>query len=212
MTCVHECVHEADLSCTVEGVYEAFHTELRRFVLGKVADPATADDILQDVCLRIHSHIDALRDCSRLRSWVYQIARNAIVDYYRSRRPSTELPDTLPEPDSGPADECENAAECELMESLGVLVGALPPKYREALRLTLYEGLTQQETAERLGISLSGAKSRVQRARAMIRDSLLTCCHFAFDRYGAVLDYREHCCCCVHAGPGPERMVLIDNL
>ena len=87
MTCVHD--------CSVEGVYEAFHTELRRFVLAKVSDPATVDDILQDVYLRIHTHIDSLRDCSRLQSWVYQIARNAIVDHYRSRRPAAELPETL---------------------------------------------------------------------------------------------------------------------
>ena len=96
MACMH--------LCSVEGVYEAFHTELRRFVLGKVSDPATADDILQDVYLRIHSHIAGLRDCSRLQSWVYQIARNAIVDHYRGRRPAVELPETLPEPGAAPGD------------------------------------------------------------------------------------------------------------
>jgi RNA polymerase sigma-70 factor, ECF subfamily len=198
MTCVDE--------CSVDGVYEAFHTELRRFVLRKVSDPAAADDILQDVYLRIHTHIDSLRDCSRLQSWVYQIARNAIIDHYRSRRPSAELSETLPELGGGFADGCENDTECELMESLGVMVGELPPKYREALSLTLYEGLTQQEAAERFGISLSGAKSHVQRARAMIRDSLLTCCHFAFDRYGAVLDYQERCCCCAAEEQGSQTL------
>jgi RNA polymerase sigma-70 factor (ECF subfamily) len=194
---------------SVEGVYTAFHTELRRFVLGKVSDPAVADDILQDVYLRIHTHIDSLRDPSRLQSWVYQIARNALTDYYRSRRPTAELPETLPEP-GGPVDRCENDVECELMESLGVMVSDLPPKYREALALTLYEGLTQQEVAERLGISLSGAKSRVQRARAMIRDSLLRCCHFAFDRYGAVLDYQDRCCCCAAEAGGRAEILLSD--
>lgn len=203
MTCVHH--------CSVEGVYEAFHTELRRFVLGKVSDPATADDILQDVYLRIHTHIDALRDCGRLQSWVYQIARNAIVDHYRSRRAAVELPETLPEPGVAAGDPCENDAECELMESLGVMVKDLPPKYREALTLTLYEGLTQQEVAAHLGLSVSGAKSRVQRARAMIREDLLTCCHFAFDRYGAVLDYQERCCCCAPRQTGSAEIQLIDT-
>jgi RNA polymerase sigma-70 factor (ECF subfamily) len=198
---------------SVEGVYEAFHAELRRFVLGRVSDPAAADDILQDVYLRIHTHIDALRDCSRLQSWVYQIARNAVVDHYRSRsRPTAELPETLPEPGGGFVNPCENDVECELMESLGVMVGDLPPKYREALALTLYEGLTQQQVAERLGISLSGAKSRVQRARAMLRDSLLTCCHFAFDRYGAVLDYQERCCCCAAGTTGRAEILLLDKV
>jgi RNA polymerase sigma-70 factor (ECF subfamily) len=198
-------------------VYEAFHTELRRFVLGKVSDPATADDILQDVYLRIHTHIDSLRDCRRLQSWVYQIARNAIVDHYRRRRPAEELSETWPEPESRFAAGRENDVESELMESLGGMVADLPPKYREALALTLYEGLTQHEVAERLGISVSGAKSRVQRARAMIRDSLLTCCHFAFDRYGAVLDYQARCCCCATEAPGRQargsaEILLVDPL
>ena len=204
MTCVRHCL--------VVAVYEAFHTELRHFVLGKVSDPATADDILQDVYLRIHAHIDTLRDCGRLQSWVYQIARNAIIDHYRSRRPAVELPETLPEPGAAPGDSCENDAECELMESLVVMVRDLPAKYREALTLTLYEGLTQHEVARRLGISVSGAKSRVQRARAMLRDDLLNCCHFAFDRYGAVLDYQERCCCCAPQQTGSAEIQLIDML
>ena len=76
------------------------------------------------------------------------------------------------------------------------MIDDLPEKYRQALRLTLYEGLTQQEVAQRLGLTLSGAKSRVQRGREKLKEAFLNCCHFAFDRYGAVLDYQERCCCC----------------
>ncbi len=193
------------MDCTLEGVYEVFHTELRRFVLARVSDPAAADDILQDVYLRIHTHIDSVRDCSRLQAWVYQIARNAIIDHYRGRRPAAELPESVPVVEAS----CENDAECELMESLASMIDELPIKYRQALRLTVYEGLTQQEVAERLGISLSGAKSRVQRAREKLKDGLLNCCHFAFDRYGAVLDYQERCCCCTTARPSRKPIELI---
>jgi len=52
------------------------------------------------------------------------------------------------------------------------------------------------ELAARLGISISGAKSRVQRARQKVKDMLLTCCHYEFDRRGAILEYRQRCCCC----------------
>jgi RNA polymerase sigma-70 factor, ECF subfamily len=185
------------MECTVQHVYEAFHADLRRFVLARVADPGTADDVLQEVYLRIHTHIDSVRDCARLQAWVYQIARNAIIDYYRSRRPAAELPASLPLTE----DPCENDVECELTESLASMVNDLPVKYRQALSLTLYEELTQQEVADRLGISLSGAKSRVQRAREKLKDILLDCCHFEFDRYGAVLDYQERCCCCAAGLP-----------
>jgi RNA polymerase sigma-70 factor (ECF subfamily) len=75
-------------------------------------------------------------------------------------------------------------------------VDSLPPLYREALWLTEYQGLSQVEMATRLGISVSGAKSRVQRARQKVKDLLLECCHFEFDRRGKILEYRERCCAC----------------
>jgi RNA polymerase sigma-70 factor, ECF subfamily len=193
-------------NCSLEGVYEGFHAELRRFIIGRVSDASAADDILQEVYLRIHTHIDSLRDCSRLQAWVYQIARNAIIDYYRSRRPAAELPESLPLP----VNPDENTAETELAASLSGMINDLPEKYRQALSLTTFEGLTQQEVAERLGLSLSGAKSRVQRAREKLKDALLDCCHFEFDRYGAVLDYQARCCCCITHSPGKSPISLVE--
>ncbi|HEX9116994.1 MAG TPA: RNA polymerase sigma factor SigZ [Anaerolineae bacterium] len=179
------------MDCSLEGVYEALHVDLRRFVLARIAEPAAADDVLQEIYLRVHTHIDSVRDCARLQAWVYQVARNAIVDHYRSRRPVAELPETLMSPEAS----CENDVECELIAALAPMIDDLPEKYRQALTLTLYEGITQREVAKRLGISLSGAKSRVQRAREQLKASLLRCCSFAFDRYGTVLDYWERRCC-----------------
>jgi RNA polymerase sigma-70 factor, ECF subfamily len=187
------------MDCTLEGVYEAFHAPLRRFVLVRVGDAAAADDVLQEIYLRIHAHIDSLRDCSRLQAWVYQIARHTIVDYYRARRPAAELLESLTLPD----DACVDNAECELAGSLAAMIDDLPEKYRQALSMIVYEGLTQQEAAERLGLSLSGAKSRVQRAREKLKDMLLNCCHFEFDGYGGILDYQGRCCCCVAGSASP---------
>jgi RNA polymerase sigma-70 factor, ECF subfamily len=180
------------MDCSVEGIYEAFHAPLRRFILARVGDTAAADDVLQEVYLRIHTHIDGVRDCSRMQAWVYQIARHAIIDYYRGRRTAHELSESL----AMPEDPCVNNAFCELAGSVDAMIADLPPKYRDALALTVYEGLTQQEVAERLSLSLSGAKSRIQRGREMIKDQLLACCHFEFDRYGEILDYQARCCCC----------------
>jgi len=56
--------------------------------------------------------------------------------------------------------------------------------------------LSREELSERLGISFSGAKSRVQRARAKIKQQLLDCCHFELDHAGRIIDYQPHCACC----------------
>jgi len=175
----------------LNSLYHTLHQRLRAFILRRVSDEAAAEDILQDVFLKIHTRLASLQNHDRLEAWVYQIARNAIIDHYRRARPLTDLSDDLPLP----AEEDPDPAAA-LALSLREIVEALPEPYRQALLLTEFEGLSQVELAERLGISLSGAKSRVQRARQKVKDALLTCCHIEFDRRGRVLDYWEHCCCC----------------
>jgi RNA polymerase sigma-70 factor (ECF subfamily) len=176
------------MNSTVETVYQDFHAKLRSFTLQHVSDPDIVDDILQDVYLKIHAHIDELRDSDRLESWIFQVTRNAIADHYRRAHPQDELPDSLP----APADEEPDAAS-ELAASIGDMLRCLPRKYRQALELTDMQGLSQAKLAERLNISVSGAKSRVQRAREKLKEALLDCCHFEFDRYGRVIDYHANC-------------------
>jgi RNA polymerase sigma-70 factor (ECF subfamily) len=71
------------------------------------------------------------------------------------------------------------------------MMSLLPPEHREALELAEIEGLSQQAIAERLGLSLSGAKSRVQRGRAALREVVEACCRVDFDRRGQVLDWER---------------------
>jgi RNA polymerase sigma-70 factor, ECF subfamily len=180
----------------LETLWDHFHTRLFRFISSRMPDDGDAEDILQEVFIRIHSNIGGVRDSQKLESWIYQIARNAMNDYYRRRKPAGEIPETIPTDD----EPVEPDAAITLAASMREMVDALPEPYRQALVLTEYEGLSQVELATRLGISLSGAKSRVQRARQKIKDDLLSCCHFEFDRYGRVIDYWQHCCCCTGEG------------
>ena len=174
-----------------EQLWETFSVPLQQFIRRRVPDPHSAEDILQDVFLKIHARIDTLHQQDRVAAWIYQIARNAIADYYRAQRPTSDVPETLAAPD----DMVDDDVVQELLPCVAAMVDALPAAYREALRLTEYEGLSQKELSERLGISFSGAKSRVQRARAKIKEQLLACCHFQFDYAGRVIDYQPLCTC-----------------
>ncbi len=176
---------------SLETLWEQMHGRLCRFVCSRFAEEADAEDILQDVFLKIHASLDSVRDVERMESWIYQIARHSIADFYRGQRQQVALTE-LAVNDDYPE---EDAAE-SLAPSIRDLVQSLPEPYREALILTEYQGLSQVELAQRLGISVSGAKSRVQRARQKIKDILLACCHFEFDARGLIYDYREHCCGC----------------
>jgi len=177
-----------------EDIWETFHVPLLQFIRKRVADAETAEDLLQEVFLKIHQRIETLSDVKKLESWMYQITRNSIIDYYRRNKPTTTLeePEVLQLPEELPDDDSVS----ELFPSIRAMMNSLPELDRQALILTEYRGLTQKELGERLGLSFSGAKSRVQRAREKLKQMLLACCHFELDRRGHVINYQSRCHCC----------------
>ena len=175
------------MNATLEHIWHEFAEKLGRFIRSRVSDPATTQDILQDVFVKIQKRLGQLQDPAKLEGWIYLITRNAIIDHYRTRKETVEVPDTLPAEPAADDGEIE-----ELKASFRRMIYSLPEPYREAVVLTELDGLTQQELANRLGISLSGAKSRVQRGRAQLKQMLDECCTFEFDRRGKVIDCTPH--------------------
>lgn len=187
-------------------MWREFRARLLGFVGRRVADPQAAEDIVQEVMLRIHRQASSLEQPAAISAWVNQIARNAVIDHYRSAVTRRELPAgaevgqdlAFPsEPESG-------ALRSELAGCLSPLLARLPPAYREALLLTEFEGMTQAAAASRLGLTASGMKSRVQRARARLREQIIDCCQIEQDRRGAIISYQprgESCAC--HEPPSP---------
>jgi RNA polymerase sigma-70 factor, ECF subfamily len=166
---------------------------IRAFVLSQVRNPALADDLTQETLLRLHKRLHTLRNPERLHAWVFQIARNAVADHFRAAREIEPFDELAHTPDSEPQLHAMLAAEEDLLRgALGAyvrsVVEGLPEIYREALRLTEFEGVSQVELAARVGLSVSAAKSRVQRARAMVRSEMERCCRWEADRYGAIVD------------------------
>ena len=179
-------------SHTLESVYKNFSKRLKEFIRRRVPTDEIAEDILHETFLKMHEKIDSLKDESKLEAWLYQIARNTIIDFFRRRKQTVELPD-----DEMPTEQSENDdAMQRLSPSVKEFVNSLQEPYRQALHMVEYEGVKQTELAQRLGISVSGAKSRVQRARQMLKDMLMNCCHFEFDRYGTIIDFHPISCTC----------------
>jgi RNA polymerase sigma-70 factor (ECF subfamily) len=180
------------MSDHLELLWDQYSRRLGAFIRSQVSDDGEAEDILQEVFIRVHRNLCCQSEWNKPEGWFYQIARNLIIDHYRRRRELVEIPESLP----AELDLPEEDAETVLALSLKEMIDELPEPYRQALLLTEYQGLSQKQLAENQGISLSGAKSRVQRARDKLRDMLLRCCHFEFDRRGRIVDYCERCCCC----------------
>ncbi|MGY0219571.1 RNA polymerase sigma factor SigZ [Endozoicomonadaceae bacterium StTr2] len=159
-------------------------TRLKQYISSKVNDPETANDLLQDVYLKAHTRIHQLRSEDRISAWLHRIAYNVIMDYFRSQRLVDQLPEDLEMPFSDTAE----LAHQELAQCLEPLMAELPEKYRQPLQLAELEGLAQQQVAVQLGLSLSGAKSRIQRGRKLLRERFTACCDIETGR-GGVLDY-----------------------
>jgi RNA polymerase sigma-70 factor (ECF subfamily) len=180
-----------------EELWKQFSSALRTFIMSKVKSEAEADDILQNVYLKIHDNIQSLKDESKIQSWIYQITRNLITDYYRSEK-------RMPKPEELKTEALISSSDTKFMDKavrdMLEMMEEMPPEYCEALRMTELEGISQKEYAERKGLSYSGAKSRVQRARILLKDMLLNCCHYQFDKYGTVFDIQTNCCCCCISG------------
>ena len=84
----------------------------------------------------------------------------------------------------------------EIGEYLKTVIFELPNKYQEALLLYEFENLKHKEIAEKLQISVSGSKTRVQRAREMVKLMVAQCCNFEFDAYGNIIDVHSKCTTC----------------
>lgn len=160
---------------------------LRPFVARRV--PASElDDVLQDVLVRMHRGVGAIRDEQRFTAWAFQIARNAIADHGRARArhplPGSAAAPELPVEPGDPDD--DRAAAGALAGCIAPFVAQLASPYREAITLVELEGLTIKDAAEASEISVSGMKSRVQRGRAQLRGLLEACCEIALDARGKV--------------------------
>lgn len=172
------------MQVTTEQAWTGFRSKLFAYIRARSRTTEDADDILQDVFVKVHRRIGTLEDDGRVGAWLYRLTHNTIVDYYRKKVP-------IPTREDPPATSQDviPIAEQSLAPFLRILIDDLPDHYRKALTLTELRGLTQAEMASQLGLSPSGAKSRVQRGRALLRKQLLACCHVDLDCRGRVIDY-----------------------
>ena len=168
---------------TTDAIWMHLSSDLRRFIRRRVPDDHVADDLLQETFMRVHRSIGTLQEAERLAAWVYQIARNVVHDHHRKTTNSTvALVDA-----ENVSDERDSQTGCRSITWLEEMIQSLPEGYRQAVQIAEIEEQSQQAVADRLGLSLSGAKSRIQRGRAMLKDVLERCCSFEMDGRGRLM-------------------------
>lgn len=169
-------------------VWNAMNDRLTNFVIGKVKDPDLTKDIVQDVFLKAFTKFDTLKNKEKLVSWIYQITRNEIVSHFRKLKLDTSN-DTIEA-----VEYSNDSLTSELSHCISPFINSLPEKYKQAIIMADIENISQKEIAERLNISYSGAKSRVQRGRELLKSSYEQCCEISTDVYGDIIDYKRKDC------------------
>ncbi|MGC3947358.1 MAG: sigma-70 family RNA polymerase sigma factor [Chryseolinea sp.] len=176
------------MNATEIAIWNETQDKLKSFVFRYTKDRALADDIIQDVFLKVHSRLGQLQESDKLVGWIFQITRNTITDYFRRKGRIINVSDVDWGTENNSLNDC-------VVTCLQDMLTTLPEKYRNALELTEIKDLSQLELAKELNISYSGAKSRVQRARQMLKEKMDAAYHIKFDSYGNVIVCKDKIPC-----------------
>lgn len=154
--------------------------ELRAWLRGRLGNAHDTEDMVQELFLKALRQDKKFCEIANTRAWLFEVARNALVDRLRLKKEQVELPDDLASENDEPA------AVDSLTACLPRALAELSEDDREAITLCDLEGLNQEDYAHFKGLSLPGAKSRVQRARKRLRAHLTQACQVRFDEAGKV--------------------------
>lgn len=157
--------------------------ELRGWLRHRLGNPAEVDDVLQDLFLKALRQGERFGALHTPRAWLFEVARNLLADRLRVARDTVALPEDL----SAPQDEPDTVDA--LTACLARVLSELSAEDREAITLCDLQGMAQAEFARVAGLSLSAAKSRVQRARQRLRAQMTLSCRVQVDEAGCVLDF-----------------------
>ncbi len=177
---------------TTQQVWTKYAEDLKRFIFSKVKDEAVTEDILQDSFIKIHTKLHTLKDLKKLKPWIFSIARNSVLDYFKTTNKTFEYANFEAET------EIETHAHTEKDCLRGILQN-LPKKYRDPIFLSDIKGLKQQEVANQLKQNITTTKSQIQRARKLIAQGFMDCCGYQLNEEGNLvgeIQEKEDCKVC----------------
>lgn len=161
--------------------WEDYQPELRRYLIGRLPDPAMADDFLQDVFCRAMRAGRTFCQLDNPRAWLFKVARNALADSFRLQKQWLPVPEHLP-------DECvtDRAPVDELDQCMRGILPTLAAPDRDILETCDLGGMSQTDYADAHGLSLPAAKARIRRARERLRKTLISRCQVVSDASGRI--------------------------
>lgn len=168
------------MNMQTQDIWSTYSNDIKHFILSKVKDAVVTDDLLQETFIKVHTKLHQLKDDTKLKPWLFSIARYTVTDYFRHHDFTYDINDEDLISDERNQDHSEH-------DCLRGIIKNLPKKYRDPLFLSDIKGLKQQEVAEQLHLPLPTVKSQIQRARKQIAQGFMDCCGFVMNDEGHLI-------------------------
>jgi RNA polymerase sigma-70 factor (ECF subfamily) len=166
--------------CNINEVVQEFYNYLKSYILGKVKDKTLAEDIVQEVMMKLVLSHQNKKEIKNIKAWLFQVSRNTIYDYYKKHNLEFNL-----DKDWNIKDESSSKLYKILASDYVIpMIELLPKEYAKPLMLSDIDKIPQKDIAKQLNLELSATKMRIQRARIKLRALFVDCCHIEFDKQG----------------------------
>ena len=164
----------------VSSLWSDYKSGLEFYILKKVKDKDIANDLSHEVLMKIYNSCCSDNEIKNVRSWMFQIAHNTTIDYLKTKNKFTsEVPEKLETSENNTYEEAEKWVK--------PLIDLLPEKYAVPLLLSDIEDLKQADVAKKLNLSLTATKSRIQRARKLLKEKIIECSNLETNTSGNLL-------------------------
>jgi RNA polymerase sigma-70 factor, ECF subfamily len=182
-------------------VYTKFRKSLYSYIYSKINNREDAEDILQNVFLKITTHLEQLSEKEKIQNWLYRITRNAVIDYYRTKgnkKKKLELTERFPIDleEEEYSDNTKGMDRC-----VRGFIDQLPDEYRSIIMDSEINGIPQKELSTKYELQYVTLRSRVQRGRERLYKMFNNCCNIQADKRGNILDASSKSGCEDSCGP-----------
>lgn len=186
----------AEPSLVLEQVWTEYQQALKSFLYSKVSNHADVDDLLQEILLKIYHNLSSVNKAESVKSWLFQVANRTIIDFYRQR--AREQRDGELNKEDLWFEQADANLDQQLAQCVRPFINALPQQQSQLMEAVELNGQSQKQIAEKVGVSYSTLKSRVQKGRLELKKLFEDCCTFQLDKRGNLLDYEKKPDGCAH--------------
>jgi RNA polymerase sigma-70 factor, ECF subfamily len=170
----------------MEKQIEQLYKPLFLYIKKRITNQLDAEDLTQEVFYRLSKSNN--ENVKNIKSWVYAIAKNSIIDYYRKKKQVTNEIDNI----EFQEELSEKDAINELSDCITPFLNQLPEDYRDIMKLSELDDVSQKEIAERLNINYVTVRSKIQRGRLKLKDLISNCCTVVQGGKGGIVDYKKN--------------------